>query len=90
MMDIKAYEAMAALDLTQGERELLSARLDALAESFAELERVGTEGVEPLVTALDTQNVLREDVELKLVTREELLANAPQQCEGYYQVPGTL
>jgi aspartyl-tRNA(Asn)/glutamyl-tRNA(Gln) amidotransferase subunit C len=88
--DIKTYETMAMLDLTEGERELLDARLDALTESFAELERIDTDDAEPLVTVLDTQNVLREDVALKLVTREELLANAPQQCEGYYQVPGTL
>ena len=90
MLDIKEFEAMVMLDLPEGEREVLSARLCGLDESFTALEKVNTDGAEPLVTVLDMSNVLRGDVAEKLVSRDELLSNAPEQYDGYFKVPGTL
>ena len=90
MLDIKEYEAMAMLDLPDHEREALSKRFVALAESFTALERIDTENVEPLVTVLNLNNVMREDVFEKFLTRDEILSNAPEQYDGYFQVPGTL
>ena len=90
MLDIKDYEAMSKLCLPEEERALLSARAEALTKSFDELAAVDTEGVTPLVTVLDIQNVLREDKTSKIVTREELLSGAPEQYDGYFQVPKTL
>jgi aspartyl/glutamyl-tRNA(Asn/Gln) amidotransferase C subunit len=42
------------------------------------------------VTVLDLQNVLREDIPSKTVTRDELMKNAPAEYDGYFQVPKTL
>ena len=89
-MDIRKYESMAKLELGDEERAWLSDRAEMLAESFAALGEVGTSGIEPLVTVLDIVNVLREDIAQKLVTREELLANAPEQYDGFFLVPKTL
>jgi len=33
---------------------------------------------------------MREDVAVKLLPRDELLANAPEEYDGYFKVPGTL
>lgn len=90
MLEISQFEAMAMLDLQDDERETLRARLEALIESHKDIDVIDTEGVEPLVTVLDRYNVLREDVAEKMITREELLANAPDHYDGYFQVPGTL
>ncbi|MCL2200932.1 MAG: Asp-tRNA(Asn)/Glu-tRNA(Gln) amidotransferase subunit GatC [Oscillospiraceae bacterium] len=90
MLEISQYEAMAMLDLQEGEREMLAERLNLLFEGFAKLESADVEGVEPLVSVIDRYNVLREDVAEKIITRDELLANAPEQYDGYFQVPGTL
>ena len=90
MQTIKPYEAMAKLALTETEREELQSRAHRLTESFAALENIDTAGVEPLVTVLDIQNVLREDVSARMMPREELLENAPEQYDGYFQVPRTL
>jgi len=89
-MNTKPYEAMAKLDLLENEREWISARADMLVESFTALGSINTDGVEPLVTVLDIQNILREDICVRTVTREELLANAPERYDGYFQVPKTL
>jgi len=90
MFDIRDYEAMAMLDLQGGEREILREQMDNLRESFAVLEQVDTGHALPLVNVLSTSNVMREDCAEKLFSREEILANAPEQYDGYFQVPGTL
>jgi len=90
MRDVRDYETMAMLDLPDAEREALGKRLDDLAGGFSALELIETDGVEPLVTVLKINNVLREDAAGKLLPRDEILSNAPEQCDGYFQVPGTL
>ena len=90
MIDLKKYEAVAMFELSDDERARLSGRAGALAESFNELEKVDTSGVEPLVSVIDTHTVMREDIMKKIITRDELLANAPEQSDGYFKVPGTL
>ena len=90
MADIGKYEAVAMLDLSDDERELLSARASALEESFAALDCIDTEGVEPLVSVLDLCNALREDACEKLLARDEILSNAPEHSDGYFLVPHTV
>ena len=90
MENIKEYEAMAKLDLPEAERRLVSDRADMLIDSFTELERVDASGVEPLITVLDVKNVFREDIGVKMLSREELLSGAPEQYDGYFMVPRTL
>lgn len=90
MIDISEYEAMAMLDLSADERGRLGAALNSVADGFALLDSVDTDGTEPLVTVLDRCNVMREDVASRLISRDELLACAPEQYEGYFRVPATL
>ena len=90
MQNIKDYEAMAKLDLPEAERQWVSDCADRLQNSFHELDKIDVAGVSPLVTVLDIQNVLREDVSKKILQRKELLANAPEQYDGYFQVPKTV
>jgi len=90
MFDIREYEAMAMIELPDDERGRISVRFCVLADSFNELEQIDAGGVLPLVTVLDEYNVLREDIAEKSITREELLANAPEHYDGYFKVPGTL
>jgi aspartyl-tRNA(Asn)/glutamyl-tRNA(Gln) amidotransferase subunit C len=90
MINIKKYEAMAKLDLSDDERKCLSARIEALTDSFSVLETVDTANVEPLVTVSDINNALRDDIAERFITRDELLSNAPEQYDGYFQVPKTV
>ena len=90
MKNIKDYEAMAKLDLPDAERQQISDYANILINSFGALSDIDTDNTEPMYTVLDIQNVLREDVCVKMLSREELLANAPMQYEGFFQVPKTL
>jgi len=84
------YESMAMLELSDDERVRLMERFDALADGFCALDAFEGDGVEPLVSVLDLHNVMREDVAVKFMSRDELLANAPEQLDGYFQVPATI
>ena len=90
MLNIKKYESVAMLDLSDGERELLCERATVLTEGFDALEAIVTDGIEPLVSVLDLHTILREDISVKFSKRDDIMANAPEQCDGYFQVPGTL
>jgi aspartyl-tRNA(Asn)/glutamyl-tRNA(Gln) amidotransferase subunit C len=90
MFDIKSYESLAKLSLNESERTVISKYSELLTKSFDELEEISVEKVKPLVTVLNVNNILREDISTKFMTREELLSNAPEQSDGYFQVPRTI
>jgi len=90
MKDIKIYEEMAKLDLSEAERQLMTGRVEKLINGFSVLDKADTAGTEPLVTVLDIRNIMRDDVVKKIVTREELLSGAPEEYDGYFRVPKTL
>ena len=84
------YEKMAMLDLPGDERALLEGRFEEITAGFAALDSVDTSGVLPLVTVLESTNVMREDEAYKLFEREVLLRAAPEQNDGYFQVPAAI
>lgn len=53
------------------------------------LDELDTEGVEPMSHVFPVQNVFREDIIENSDTREQLLANAPEQKNGMFMVPKT-
>ena len=87
---IASYEAMAKLKLNDDTRSWAHKNMNYLEVHFQKLEQIDTKDVKPLITVLELQNVLRDDVSRKFITRDELLANAPEEHEGYFQVPKTL
>jgi len=90
MIDMKSFESMAKVCLKEDERVWVTNCADMLVKSFDELEKIDTNNVEPLITVLDIKNILREDIATKFMSREELLSNAPEQYDGYFQVPKTI
>lgn len=87
---IKIYESMAKLDLDDETRTWAVGTISTLEESFKKLEQVDTKGVQPLVNVLDLDNTMREDEAKKIFTREQILSNAPQENDGYFEVPKIL
>jgi len=90
MVELSEYEAMAKLRLNDDERQWITGCMENLMQSFNALEKVNTDSAEPLITVLDIKNALRDDLAIKKFSREEILANAPEQYNGCFQVPKTL
>ena len=90
MHELYEYEAMTMLDLPDEEKKNIGERFNALIGSFAKLEQIEADRVEPLVTVLDLHSVLREDISIRHLSRDEIMANTSWEYDGYFQVPGTL
>lgn len=87
---IQKIADLAQLALTPQEEELYTNQLGAILNYVSQLSEVKTEGVVPLVTATDMAVTLREDVEKKTMTPDELLQNAPEKSGHLFKVPPVL
>ena len=90
MRTFSDYESMAMLELSDTERVRLKERFDEISDGFSALDVYDVDEVLPLVSVLDIHNVVREDKAVMDISREELLANAPEMHDGYFQVPATI
>lgn len=89
-MDAKTVDRiaiLARLDLDAAERDLFTRQLGAILEYVETLKELPAEGVEPLVHAIDTQNIFREDVPRPGLSADAALQNAPVREGDFFKVP---
>ncbi|MBR4955303.1 MAG: Asp-tRNA(Asn)/Glu-tRNA(Gln) amidotransferase subunit GatC [Clostridia bacterium] len=82
-----SLEKLNQLRLTDEQRDSVLAFFDAQSGRLAELNAIDTESVERMVHVMPIMTVVRDDVEKKLFTRDELQKGAPGTLDGYWQVP---
>lgn len=80
---------LAKLELSDEEKEQAKTDMGRMLDYIDKLAELDTTGVEPMSHVFPVQNVFREDVVTNSDTREELLANAPEQKDGMFMVPRT-
>jgi aspartyl-tRNA(Asn)/glutamyl-tRNA(Gln) amidotransferase subunit C len=88
--DVAHVATLARLDLTEEERERLAEQLGAVLEHFADVEALDTAGVPPTAHPLPLRNVLRDDVVVASLDRDEVLAQAPDVEDRRFRVPRIL
>jgi aspartyl-tRNA(Asn)/glutamyl-tRNA(Gln) amidotransferase subunit C len=81
---------LARVDLTEQEIETFSGQLSDIIGHFDVLNSVDTDGVEPTAHTLPLRNVMAEDASRPSLTREEVLAMAPNTEAGYLRVRAVL
>lgn len=87
---VKHVANLARLAITEDEAEKLTKHLDTVI-TFAELlNELDTDGIEPTTHVLKINNILREDVAVEGLPREEVLKNAPSHQDGQFKVPAIL
>ena len=74
---------LAKLNIEGEEKEKARADMEKM------LDYVDTSEAEPLVQAIDLENVFREDEVTNGDDRDNMLANAPKKKDGQYVVPRT-
>ncbi len=89
-INMKHISALAGVKLNPEEERSLGKDLEQMISFFQALERVNTQGVEPLPCPLDTSNVSRGDREEKGISREKALSNAPDHTKGFFRVPSII
>lgn len=85
--DVEHVAKLARLDLTEEEKEKFSKQLGDILKYVEQMNKVDTEGVEPMSHAIPMVNVMREDAVVSENTKEELMANAPLKEDGFFRVP---
>jgi aspartyl-tRNA(Asn)/glutamyl-tRNA(Gln) amidotransferase subunit C len=87
---IKKTADLAHLELSPAEIKLYSGQLTAVLDYISQLSQVETTGVEPLITATDMPETLREDRVEKLFTADQIVQNAPDKSGHLFKVPPVL
>jgi aspartyl-tRNA(Asn)/glutamyl-tRNA(Gln) amidotransferase subunit C len=81
---------LARLGLSEEELEKFSGQLSHILENFEVLQQVDTSDVPPTAYPIPLENVVREDEALPSLPQSEIMANAPRQEEGSFQVKAVL
>ena len=85
--EVRKVALLARLELTDDEIDEQAKHLNALLEQFEKLQELDVTGIEPTSHSMPVVNVFREDVSRPCLSRQDVLANAPQQRDGCFVVP---
>ncbi len=85
--DVEHVAKLARLELTEEEKELYTKQLGDVLKYVEQMNEVDTSNVEPMAHAIDFVNVMRDDKVVYEQTKEELMANAPDEENGFFKVP---
>ena len=80
---------LAKLELSEEEKEAAKKDMGRMLDYIDKLNELDTSSVEPMAHVFPVHNVFREDVVVNGDDRENMLANAPEQKDGQYEVPMT-
>ena len=78
---------LARLHLNDEEVDRMTNQLAGMLEHFRDVDALDLSNVEPLNQPIPLSNVMRDDVEVPSLDRDEVLANAPAAQDGRFRVP---
>lgn len=81
---------LSRLAITEEEAENYAVQLDKMIAYAEQLNELDTTNVEPTSHVIDMKNVMREDIPVKGLPREEMLKNVPDHKDGLIRVPSIL
>ena len=84
---VKKVANLARLHLTDEEVQKMGPQLEAILASFANIEKVPTQGIEPLVNPNESERAWRVDEVQPGLTAEQALAAAPTRSGNSFKVP---
>jgi aspartyl-tRNA(Asn)/glutamyl-tRNA(Gln) amidotransferase subunit C len=86
-IDIDHVARLARLHLTDEEKERLRVQLGVILDHAARVQEVAAEDVPPTSSAVPASNVFRPDEAEPCLSREEVLAGAPETESDRFKVP---
>jgi aspartyl-tRNA(Asn)/glutamyl-tRNA(Gln) amidotransferase subunit C len=86
-IDIEHVARLARLSLTEEEKRRLARQLPSILEHAAKVGEVAAEDVPPTAYAIPRANVFRSDEERPVLSREVVLAGAPEVEGDRFKVP---
>lgn len=90
LAEVEHIAQLARLHLSEEEKIRFREQLSAILEYAARLQQVDTRDIPPTSSVLPPRSRLREDEPRAPLSRDEILANAPNSHQGYFRVPPVL
>ena len=84
---VKRIARLARLAITDEQAEKTAPEFSNILGWIEQLNEVNTDNVEPLASVVDTKLVWRADEITDGDIQQDVLANAPEEAEGFYVVP---
>lgn len=84
--DVEHVAALARLGLSEAETERLRDQLSSILGHINALDELDTAAIPPTAQVIALTNVMREDEVRPSLPREAVLANAPRQNDGFFEV----
>jgi aspartyl-tRNA(Asn)/glutamyl-tRNA(Gln) amidotransferase subunit C len=81
---------LARLEFIGDEKQEIKQDMEKIINFMDALNSVDTSGVEPLIFMSDEVNVLREDVAVETISKNDALKNAPKKDSDYIRIPKVL
>ncbi len=81
---------LSRIKLSEQDAENMQNDLGAIVNYMEILNKLDTEGVEPISHIFNITNVMREDVVVESYDRDEILKNAPERTDETVVVPKTV
>jgi aspartyl-tRNA(Asn)/glutamyl-tRNA(Gln) amidotransferase subunit C len=88
--DVDHVATLARLGITAEDRSRFAEQLSGVLEHFRALQALDTTGISPTAQVFDLHSVMRDDVARPSLPREQVLANAPGQEDGFFRVQAVL
>ncbi len=85
--EVKHVAKLAELEISAGEIEKITSKLDKILDYVAEVSSVDTKDITPVSHVIDIKNVLRDDVVKESLSQESALKNAPEEEDSGFKVP---
>lgn len=92
-LDIKSLKKVASLArirMSDEELESYASQLSKTIGFVEQLSEVNTDNIEPLANVVDIAPELREDIANDGGFSDKILANAPEETQGYFVVPNVI
>lgn len=81
---------LARLEFKGEELEEIKKDLEKIIGFMDNLSSVNTSHIQPLIFMSEEKNVLREDVSIISISKDEALKNAPKKDTDYFRIPKVL
>ncbi len=85
--NVRKVARLASIEMSESELENMVPQLNNILGWIEQLSEVDTDNVEPLASVVDIELALRKDEITDGNVREKVLANAPEETQGFFVVP---
>ncbi len=84
---VRKVARLSQIEMSEEEMERIAPQLGKIIEWVEQLGEVNTDDVEPLANVVNTELQLREDKVNDGGCTDKVLANAPEEVQGFFVVP---